>query len=97
MVSKQKEMITTKEYNKALDVVDRYHDEQAQFPKESDIKRGQHFWALLGGKLLVAMKSSNSHDYYVAGDWEGSIDYQYFTVVEFIEEPSMNGDVKKYY
>lgn len=54
--------------------------------KDEEIKINDHVWALMDGKLLIALKKEKG--YYVCGDWEGIVDLSFFdTFISVIEKP----------
>jgi len=53
--------------------------------EKSDLKNGDHFWALMHGKLVILIKTE--YGYFACGAWECSIKEFEFEIISKIELP----------
>ena len=62
---------------------------------DKDIPNGQHFWAVIGGELIMIVKSLGR--YYAAGNYEGTFKRSDFTILYLVDKPKGYEDAGFYY
>lgn len=61
-----------------------------------ELKNGDHFWAILQGKLVV-MVQDDYNEFAVCGPWEGLFNDSEFEFIELIKRPKGYEIMKLYY